>query len=265
MVAQTISIQTNQAPVPAPGNAVLTSITVTPPAPANLPVGSTQQFTAMATYSNGTQADVTSQVSWASSIGTVATISSTGLATGVAAGSTLIAASLSGITSAAVTLTVIAAPVATLTSITVTPASASILVGLSQQYNAVAAYSNGTSLNVNSVATWVSSNTTAATISGTGAATGGTAGTTTITASLYGMTSPAVTLTVNAPTLSSITVTPGSPVSLHTGTTQQFAATAGYSNGSNANVSSQKLKGPPTRTNVSSVSSPATISNFRGV
>jgi Big-like domain-containing protein len=72
---------------------VLQSIAVTPPS-ASFVAGSTQKFTATATYSDGSTDDVTSSVTWASSNTFVATIDSGGLATGVASGSTTISASL---------------------------------------------------------------------------------------------------------------------------------------------------------------------------
>src|SRR5258708_39615394 len=67
------------------------SIAVTPTAP-SIKVGATQQFTATATNKNGTQTDITSQVTWKSATAGVATISATGLATGVTAGSSGITA-----------------------------------------------------------------------------------------------------------------------------------------------------------------------------
>ena len=86
----------------------LTSIAVTPIAPANLAAGGTQQFTATATYSDYSTANITSQVTWHTSNTGIGTISSSGLATGVAPGSTSVTASLSGITSNSVTLSVVA-------------------------------------------------------------------------------------------------------------------------------------------------------------
>ena len=88
----------------------LFSIAVTPASPANLTVGSTQQFTATGTYSDGSTKHITSQITWASSLTAVATISPAGSATGVAAGITYITATLNTITSPSVSLTVIAAP-----------------------------------------------------------------------------------------------------------------------------------------------------------
>jgi hypothetical protein len=72
--------------------APLSSITVTP---ANLVVkpGVTPQMTATGTYSDGTQQNLTDLVTWVSSSTAVATISSTGLATAVANGNTVISAS----------------------------------------------------------------------------------------------------------------------------------------------------------------------------
>ncbi|WP_059437674.1 Ig-like domain-containing protein, partial [Anaeromyxobacter sp. PSR-1] len=75
----------------------LSSIAVTPIG-ASVAAGGTQQFTATGTYSNGSSVDLTTQVTWASSNTAAATISPYGLATTVAAGTTAISATLSGIT-----------------------------------------------------------------------------------------------------------------------------------------------------------------------
>src|SRR6266478_4829127 len=88
-----------------PPTKTLSSIAVTPASPAHLKVGATQQFTATGTYSDNTTADITSTVTWASGTPATATISTAGLATGVAQGTTQISASLSGVASPGVTLT----------------------------------------------------------------------------------------------------------------------------------------------------------------
>jgi hypothetical protein len=83
----------------------VTSIAVTPN-PATFAANASQQFTATATYSNGTNGNVSSSATWASSNSAAATIASTGLASGVAAGATTITAtigSVSGSASATVT------------------------------------------------------------------------------------------------------------------------------------------------------------------
>jgi uncharacterized protein YjdB len=88
---------------PAP---TLSSIAITPQSPGSLAVGAALQFTATGTYSDGSTADLTSQVTWTSSDTSVATISEAGLATGIAAGTTEITAALSGVTSLVITLEV---------------------------------------------------------------------------------------------------------------------------------------------------------------
>jgi trimeric autotransporter adhesin len=83
----------------------LTSITITAPS-GSIAKGTSEQFTATGTYSDNSMANITNQVTWSSSnIGT-ATISATGLATAVAAGSTNISASLGGFTSNSFSLAV---------------------------------------------------------------------------------------------------------------------------------------------------------------
>ncbi len=74
----------------------LTSISLAPPS-ASIAVGATQQFTATAVYSDGSTANVSSTASWTVVSSSVATTSSSGMATGVTAGSTMVTASLSGI------------------------------------------------------------------------------------------------------------------------------------------------------------------------
>ena len=170
--------------VTAPPAPTLSSIAVTP-APASIEVGATQQFTATGTYSNGMTAVITSTVTWTSSSTANATISSGGLATGVAAGSTTITASLSGISGpAALTVTTAAT---TVTAIAVTPSGASFAMGGTQQFTATATYANNTTGNVSSTATWTVANTAVATIDSSGLATAVASGSTTVTASLNGV------------------------------------------------------------------------------
>ena len=83
---------------------VVATIAVSPSSP-SIAVGATQQFTATAKDSGGNTINGVT-FTWASSATGVATINSTGLATGVSMGTTQIAASASGITSSGDTLTV---------------------------------------------------------------------------------------------------------------------------------------------------------------
>ena len=214
----------------------ISSIAVTPSSP-SIVAGKTQQFTATATYSNGTTGNVTTSVTWTSSKTSVATINASGLATGVAAGSSTITAALSGISGTASLAVTATAP--TISSIAVTPSSPSIVAGKTQQFTATATYSNGTTGNVTTSVTWTSSKTSVATINASGLATGVAAGSSTIGAALSGVSGTAsLTITAAAPTITSIAVTPSAP-SIAADATQQFTATATYSNGSTATVTSQ--------------------------
>ena len=88
-------------------NVALESIAVTPGNP-ELAEGVAGQFTAMGTFADGSTADITDLVTWASATPSVATMSDTGLATALISGISAITASLAGVTSPADTLTVIA-------------------------------------------------------------------------------------------------------------------------------------------------------------
>src|SRR5207253_9201870 len=116
---------------------------------AGLPAGIKQSFVATGHYSDGSTRGMAG-VTWTSSNPAVANISSSGVATTIAAGATTISASLSGITGT-FALTV---NNATLSSIAVTPASATLVIGATLQYAATGTYSNGTSFNITSSVTW---------------------------------------------------------------------------------------------------------------
>ncbi len=73
---------------PAP---TLNSIAVTPANP-TIQAGGTQQFTATGSYSDSSTQNITNQVTWASATTTVATINASGLASGVAQGTSNISA-----------------------------------------------------------------------------------------------------------------------------------------------------------------------------
>ena len=91
---------------PTPPTPTLQSISVSPQN-GTVAAGITQQFSATGHYSDGSS-NTMSSVTWSSGTATVATISSSGLATGLTAGTTIIQAT-SGNTSGSTTLTVTAA------------------------------------------------------------------------------------------------------------------------------------------------------------
>jgi uncharacterized protein YjdB len=212
--------------------ATLASIAVTP-ALATVPVGLTQPFVATGTYSDGSIVDVSKTAVWTSASPLVATVlSSTGVATGVSAGSALITAT-SGGKSGSATLTVTAG---TLASIAVTPALASVPVGLTQSFVAKGTYSDGSIVDISKTAVWTSASPLVATVlSSTGVATGVATGSALITATSGGK-SGSATLTVMAGTLASIAVTPAL-ATVPVGLTQPFVAKGTYSDGSIVDIS----------------------------
>src|SRR5262249_53155475 len=140
-------------------------------------VNATQQFSAMGTWTDGSEQDLTDQVVWASLDTAIATIDGTGLATTKALGSATIDATLGAISGSA-TLNV-SAP--TLTSIILTPNAASAALGVTQPFVATGIFSNGDTQELASVA-WGSSQPGVVSIDNTGLATTLSTGTVTITA-----------------------------------------------------------------------------------
>ena len=125
---------------------------------------------------------------------------------------------------------------ATLQSIAVTPTTASIAVGQTQQFSAVGNFNDGTEKDITSTVTWTTVPTGIATMSTTtpGLAMGVAAGTTAVTPALGTATVLNTgTLTVTAaapPTLVSITIFPN-PELVNVGGTNQLAATGNFSDG----------------------------------
>jgi parallel beta-helix repeat protein len=171
------------------GRPTLTSVVVTPSNP-SVDQGFSQQFTAMGTFASGVTQDITGSVVWASATPAVAMIDAAGLATTHAAGTTVITASLNGVSSPGVTLTSLP-----LLSLVVTPSNPSVDEGFSQQFTATGTFAGGSTRNLTSLVVWASATPPVATIDTAGLATTHVAGTTVITASLDGLTSPGVTLT----------------------------------------------------------------------
>ena len=170
-------------------SATLQSISVAPATP-SIALGTTQQFTATGTYSDLSTADITTSVTWASSVPGTASISAgTGLAHGLVAGTTQISATLGTVASASIPLKV---TTATLKSIAVAPATPSIGLNATQQFSAIGTYSDGSTQDISGIVRWASSNTSAATISASsGLATGVGTGTAQITATQGGAGIPA--------------------------------------------------------------------------
>ena len=215
-------------------SATLRSIVISPSAISIVP-GETAQFTAMGTYSDGTQRDITSAVSWTS--GTVAVASMNaggilGLAKALAAGVSTISARSGNISSTA-TLTVIASKV-TLVSIVITPEDAVLFLGTHQQFTAAGTFSDGSVEDITASVTWASSMNKMVSIAPGGLATARALGSVAISAT-SGSVTASTTATVQTAALSFITIRPANK-KIAQFTSQQFQAIGTYSDGSTHNV-----------------------------
>src|SRR5208283_3986349 len=213
--------------------AALASIAISPQTPV-IALGTSQQFTATGTYTDGSAQDVTSVVSWSSSDATVAIISNTvgsyGLATSSGQGSATITATASSVSSS----TAITVGQATLSSIAVIPSSISLALGYSEQFTAIATFSDGSTQDVTQSATWASSSPTVAVVNSAGLAASMLVGTTSVSAS-FGPAVGSALLTVISPVPVSLVISPANPTIFLSGQ-QQFSATLNYSDGSFLNV-----------------------------
>jgi len=202
--------------------APVASVTVTP-ATASVAMSQTVQLTATPKDANGNPLTGRA-ISWSSSDNTIATVNSSGLVTGVAAGSVTITATSEG-KSGTASVTVTGPPVA---SVTVTPPSASVQAGQTVQLTATLKDANGNIL-TGRVVTWSSNNTSVANVNSSGLVTANTAGSATITATSEGKTGTSA-ITVTAVPVASVTVTPAT-ASVPTGGTVQLTATPKDANG----------------------------------
>jgi len=213
-------------------DATLLTIVITPNTP-TLAKGTSRSFTATGSYNNGTTQDLTTQVTWSSSDGSLLGVSNAaatyGQATALAEGHADVTATFGNI-SGSTTVTI--SP-ATLTTITLSPANASIVRNTDLQFTAQGTFSDGSTQDVTQSVTWVSSVPAFATISNAashrGTASGSSGGTTTISATKDGITGSTM-LTVSLAMLQSITVTPAA-ATIGRGTTQQYRAIGNYEGG----------------------------------
>jgi PKD repeat protein len=149
------------------------------PAAATIAQGATIQLTATPKDAAGNP--LSRSVTWSSGDDMIATVSSTGLVSGVAPGTVTITAASGGITGSAA-IEVIFVPVA---SVDVEPASATIAAGATVQLTATPRDASGTPLPGRAV-TWSSSDNTIAVVSADGLVTGASEGIVTITATSEG-------------------------------------------------------------------------------
>ena len=212
-------------------NATLTSLSVTPTdltGSNSITLGTVQQFTATGTFSDNSTQDITGTVAWSTSPTSVASITTSGLATAKDVGTFTVTATsgaISGSVSAAVSA-------ATLKSIAVLPANPVIAETTTQQFSATGTFDDGSTHNLTTDVTWSSSDKTDAPIGSASGLAKGLAPETgaTITATL-GTVSGTTTLEVTNATITSISVSPTGRT-IAPGTELAFTATGTFSDSS---------------------------------
>lgn len=186
------------------------------PTTASMQVGRSVPLTATLFGASG--AAITGRfVTWTSSASAVATVSSTGVVTGLSAGTATITASSEGRTATA-SITVTPVPVA---AVSVVPATLTVGIGKAAPLVVLPVDSSGSLLG-GRTATWVSAAPTIATVSPTGVVTGVAVGSARITATVEGKAANATVAVTTVP-VARVTVTPAT-ISINRGQTFQLTA-----------------------------------------
>jgi hypothetical protein len=228
------------------GGAGIASISLTPTNPSialSLSPASTQPFHVIAQYTFGNPQDITDQLTWVSADTTVATINGQGIATAADSGRVIITGSIQDPVSLKLfQVSTILTVVPQLAGITISPGSAQIAKGTTQQFTATGKYNDGTSPDITSQVAWNSTQSAIATVSSSpgtqGLALASAPGSTSISASLGTVSSSASSLIVSNANLVSISVTPaGSIVPL--ATSQKLVATGTFDDGTTQNLSGE--------------------------
>jgi uncharacterized protein YjdB len=204
-----------------PPSAPVASVTVSAPS-STLAVGLTSQLTVVLKDASGTVLSGRS-IAYSSSNTGFATVSSSGLVRGVAAGTATVSVTSEGITGTVAITVQAAPPPATVFSVTVTLNASSLQDGQTTQGSAVVKDSLGNPMS-GQVVTWSSSNVGVATVASSGLVTAVGAGTVTISASSSGKTGSAA-MSVTAQAVAVVTVSM-SPTSLTVGQGVQASAVA---------------------------------------
>jgi len=205
--------------------------------------GTSRSVSATGSFSTGVTRDVTGAVTWSvdnTSIATVTAVSGNRvLIDALATGTTTLRATSSSQT-ATITLAVTSPG---LSSFAVSPTSLSLTAGTSSHLTATAYYNDGTNQDVTANVAMTTNNSAVASVGTAGPSgvliTGVAKGSTSIAATFDGQTlSTPVPVSVSTRNLSSISVSPGGTQSLTSGNQTSFTATATYSDGTTANITS---------------------------
>ncbi|MBQ7568008.1 Ig-like domain-containing protein, partial [bacterium] len=181
----TVTSSPGPTPTPTPTPVALSSIVISS-SEETIHVDDTVELQAKAVYVDGTEADVTSEVTWASDDETVATVTESGIVTGIKEGTAHITASLEDELSGLVVsepTAITVNPSSDLSSIYISSEKDTVRVDETLELKATAVYEDGSETDVTSEVTWESDNEEIAVVT-SGLLTGLAEGTVNITASL---------------------------------------------------------------------------------
>ncbi len=209
------------------------AIALSPLSP-TLSIGDTLALQANVSYDDGSTSTNPGGLTWTSGAPTVASVDSNGQLKALKGGTTLVKATLGPI-STTLSVTVRSAS-ATLTRVDISPAAASVAIGQQLAYQLMGTYSDGSRQAIATAVKWSVVNSTLASVTPTGLLTATVAGSTTLNAEPASCTGiqncPATsTLTVTPSVLTSISVTPVSPI-VPVGSTLQLQLSGTKSDGS---------------------------------
>lgn len=213
-------------------DAAITGLSISPDV-ATIAKGLKGKFSARATFSDGTDFDVSSQGDWTSSATTVASIDQSGTASGLLPGRTTVEFSFGGFRQQA-QLEVVPALA---TRLSVQPIRVTLAKGISRQFSAFLEFTDGTRQDVTTQATWDSTLATVATISQAGLANTLEVGTTQVRA-VIGVQMGEATLEVTPAVVTNLQLSPRN-ATLMVATNRQYSVVAEFTDGTITDVTAQ--------------------------
>lgn len=216
-------------------DAIIESLQITPNTP-SVAKGTSGQFTAIATYSDKTSADVTQQANWSTTDTSIAQVMPAGDYAGYAVslkeGVTDVSASVNGV----IATTELTVTPAVITALSLTPSTSSLPAGTTEQLQLFAIFNDGSSVEHTLDASFQSDNPTALSIDNNGLATAhfNSGSDITITATYNGQQTTA-TIRVTDGLLQRVEITPAT-MSIPVGQKGKLQARAFYSDGSSKDI-----------------------------
>ncbi len=196
----------------------------------SVPLGASEQFSAIGTYTDGSTMDLTSTATWVSSAPGVVSINAAGTAATKAVGGASISAAVGGISG----MTAFTVSPAALVSIAVAASNFSLPLGSKAQLTATGTYTDATTKDITGSVTWTSSAPGVVSVSSGGAVLAKGVGTAGVSASSSNV-SGSANLSVSTAALVSIAVS-ASHSSLPLGTGEQLTATGTYTDSSTKDI-----------------------------